>query len=104
VPEVGTMIKSRQNSNARAHIFVSGRVQGVGFRHSTAELANSLGIAGWARNIESGEVEIVAEGKKKEIEKFVEKIRKGFFAGNVSECRVESETPKGEFSGFEIRC
>lgn len=95
-------MQNRKNF-ARAHIFVSGRVQGVGFRCHTLEFAQSLGITGWVRNTENNAVEILAQGKKDSLEKFVEKIRKGFFSGNVSNCSVEFGPVEEEFTEFEIR-
>jgi acylphosphatase len=47
----------------RVRIVVSGRVQGVGFRWATVSEARRLGLAGWARNLPDGGVEIVAEGE-----------------------------------------
>lgn len=52
----------------RLHVIVRGRVQGVGFRAATADMARSLGLRGWARNLPSGEVEIEMEGPKATLE------------------------------------
>ena len=46
----------------RAHIVVSGRVQGIGFRYNVQKWAQSLGLKGWVRNLVDGSVEILAEG------------------------------------------
>ncbi|MCL6553967.1 MAG: acylphosphatase [Firmicutes bacterium] len=46
----------------RAHVWVRGRVQGVGFRFFVARHARELGLAGWVRNLPDGRVELVAEG------------------------------------------
>ena len=50
---------------ARIHVFVSGRVQGVFFRQTTKQLAESLGVNGWIRNLQDGRVEAVFEGEER---------------------------------------
>lgn len=55
----------------RAHIFVSGRVQGIFFRSSTQKKARELGLTGWVRNLQDGRVEAVFEGEKDKIEKMI---------------------------------
>ena len=45
----------------RTHVFYSGRVQGVGFRFTTEDLARNLGVTGWARNLRNGQVEVAVE-------------------------------------------
>ena len=97
------MVVSKKNPIIRAHILVTGRVQGVGFRYNTLELAQSLGISGWVRNTENSAVEIIAQGQKDALEKFVEKIKKGFFSGNIKNCSVEFEELQEKIFGFEIR-
>ncbi len=59
------------------HVFVSGKVQGVGFRNFTAQCAKSLGVAGWARNTHLGQVEIQAKASKSIMDSFLEKISRG---------------------------
>lgn len=56
--------------NLRAHIFIEGRVQEVGFRWWTAQKAKKMGLAGWVRNLSEGEVEAVVEGKKTKVDLF----------------------------------
>lgn len=45
------------------HLLVAGRVQGVGFRWATLEIANELGLVGWVKNRADGQVEIVVQGQ-----------------------------------------
>ena len=61
----------------RLHARVSGRVQGVGFRWFVREEARRLGLAGWVRNLPTGEVELVAEGPPSAIDAFARTIGKG---------------------------
>lgn len=56
---------------ARAHVYVSGRVQGVFFRAETANLAHNLGLTGWVRNLSDGRVEALFEGEKEKVEEAV---------------------------------
>ena len=86
-------------------IIVSGKVQGVGFRYYTHGAANKVGVAGWARNLSTGEVEVLAripEGKKS---LFIELLRKGPPASRVRDIQVRlaEETLDCPMSGFSIR-
>lgn len=90
-------------NNTRAHIFVSGRVQGVLFRQSARAKAEELGITGWAHNLLDGRVEIVCEGEKENIEKFIEWCRKGPSLAKVEHVDVLYEDYKGEFKDFSVR-
>ena len=63
--------------NARVHILISGRVQGVFFRAETRRAASALGVKGWVRNLPGGDVEVVAEGRKPELDRLIEFCRKG---------------------------
>lgn len=87
----------------RAHVFVSGKVQGVFFRSSTRDKALELGIAGWVRNLGDGRVEAVFEGEQENIEKMVEWCRSGPPYAQVEKVEIVPEDYKGEFKGFAIR-
>jgi acylphosphatase len=87
----------------RAHVFISGVVQGVGFRYWTRSQASKMGLTGWVRNLPNGRVEAVFEGPKEQVEKMVEKCRKGPAWTGDNEVIVEWEKVSQEFSGFEIR-
>jgi acylphosphatase len=87
--------------NVRAHVFVSGRVQGVFFRQSTQLQAQSLGVKGWARNLSDGRGEAVFEGDKSAVQKLVDYCRRGPLAAKVENIKINHEKYMGEFSGFE---
>jgi len=87
---------------ARAHVYVSGRVQGVFFRSSVADLAESLRVGGWVKNLRDGRVETVIEGEKDEIDKVVKFCQKGPPGAYVTDLKVEWEEPRGEFLTFQI--
>lgn len=87
----------------KAHIFVSGLVQGVFFRATTKEIAENLGLKGWVRNTRDGRVEIKVEGGKEEIEKLIEWLWKGPPLAKVKNVNVKWEEYKGEFEDFQIK-
>ena len=87
---------------ARAHVLVSGRVQGVLFRAETADVAERLGVNGWVRNLPDGRVEALFEGEKEDVEKTLEFCRRGPPGAYVRDLDVKWEEWKGEFQGFQI--
>ncbi len=87
---------------ARAHAFISGRVQGVWFRGSTVETAERLGLAGWARNLPDGRVEAVFEGAREAVEAALAWCHRGPPAARVDAVDVQWEQPEGE-RGFRVR-
>jgi len=66
------------------HIFISGRVQGVGYRAWVAEQAQMRGLAGWVRNLRDGRVEAVFHGERQTISDMVDACRSGPPAAGVS--------------------
>ena len=88
---------------ARVHIWVRGRVQGVGFRAFVQQSGALFGLAGWVRNVDDDRVETVAEGRRDVIERFVQAVKTGPRAARVDEARVEWETPQGDLKQFGIR-
>lgn len=90
------------HERARAHVFVSGWVQGVFFRAETLRLAKSLGLAGWVRNLPDGRVEAVIEGPRQAVESMLEWMRVGPRGASVSSVEVSWEDPERE-RGFRVR-
>jgi acylphosphatase len=86
----------------RVRVLVSGRVQGVWFRQSTAERAAGLGVAGWVRNLEDGRVEAVFEGAPDAVEQALGYVRVGPERARVDDVETVRETPAGE-RGFNVR-
>lgn len=90
------------SERTRAHVYVSGRVQGVYFRATTRDRAQEVGVDGWVRNLGDGRVEAVFEGSKEAIDEMVSFCHEGSPAANVAEVEVSYEPPEG-LAGFEIR-
>ena len=89
-------------SHTRAHVFVSGRVQGVYFRATTRDEAREAGVDGWVRNLPDGRVEAVFEGAEDAVASMVEFCHEGSSAANVEGVEVEYGEPEG-VDGFEVR-
>lgn len=86
----------------RAHVFVSGLVQGVFFRMHTKRMADTLNVKGWVRNLRDGRVEAVFEGREKDVEKMIEWCKKGPSGAIVREVNVTFQEYRGEFKDFRI--
>ena len=96
-------MSEKQNEVVRAHVWVRGRVQGVGFRAHVEYCARQVSVTGWVRNVGYDEVEAVVEGKREQVERFIELTKQGPRGARVEESRVEWEDVIGEFSGFGVR-
>lgn len=86
----------------RIELRMKGRVQGVYFRQSTLEKAEALGVVGWVRNCEDGDVEATAEGSEEALEKFVAWCHKGPASAKVTDVQVTEWPATGEFTTFRI--
>lgn len=87
----------------RAHVFVSGQVQGVSFRDATRQQADQLGLNGWVRNTDDNRVEAVFEGEPDAVSQMVEWCKSGPSSADVEDVSVENEVSSGDLSGFEVR-
>ena len=79
----------------------SGRVQGVGFRYTAGEVAAGFKVAGYVRNLDNGDVELVAQGDEAEVDRFLAALEarmRGYIEG-----RSDADEPVREFEAFEIR-
>ncbi|HZZ85739.1 MAG TPA: acylphosphatase [Anaeromyxobacteraceae bacterium] len=89
-------------ARARARILVSGLVQGVWFRQSTADEGHRLGLSGTARNLPGGAVEVHAEGERARVEALVQWCHRGPPAARVDRVEVAWEEPLGDAGGFRV--
>lgn len=92
---------SLPQQSMRAHIFIAGRVQGVGYRYSTMDEAARLGVKGWVRNVPDGRVEAVFEGSRNTVESMIRWCHQGPTTARVKNVEVEYEEPEG-LLGFKI--
>ena len=90
-------------TNARAHVVVSGRVQGVFFRDYTQRQAGALGVRGWVRNLLDGRVEALFEGEEKAVQRMVAWCQQGSPEAYVTDVEVDYQPYVGEFLGFQVR-
>jgi len=90
-------------AQARVHLIVAGRVQGVAFRACAADEARRLGLHGWVRNLPDGRVEAEAEGERAAVEALVTWCRRGPPAARVSGVEVAWLEATWAEAGFEVR-
>jgi acylphosphatase len=83
------------------HVYYSGKVQGVGFRATTAAIARDHPVTGWVKNLDDGRVELLVEGREDAVDKFLEAVRKRW-KDNITKEDVKKETAGGKFKKFEI--
>lgn len=84
------------------HAFVSGRVQGVGYRAFTREWARRLGLKGFVRNLPDGRVEVYAEGEEESLKELLEKLLEGPFFAKVTGIDYKFTEPRGEYEDFTV--
>jgi acylphosphatase len=87
---------------ARAHVFVTGRVQGVFFRSQTKHNADRYNVKGWVRNLPDGRVEAVFEGEREAVQKLIEFCKHGSSGARVTNVELTWETYTGEFDRFKF--
>ncbi len=87
----------------QAHVYISGFVQGVGFRAYVRSKARKLGVTGWVRNLSDDRVEAVLQGEKENIEKVLFYCRRGPFFANVTNIVVDWEEASEQFLEFTKR-
>lgn len=89
-------------ADIRAHLEISGLVQGVYFRYSASEEAAGLGVTGWVRNLPNGNVEAVIEGEEAKVEQMIKWCGRGPAPARVDKVEVKRLPATGEFSAFKI--
>jgi len=87
----------------RVHVFISGRVQGVGFRAFTQSNARRLKLTGWVKNLTDGRVESVIEGPADKVVELLDLLKRGPRWAKVDTLEMKDETPKGDFKQFVRR-
>jgi len=86
----------------RWHIYFSGRVQGVGFRYTSRQVAQRYEVSGWVKNLPNGTVEMIVEGTADQLKMYVADVTDSTH-GHVTDKQTTKSDATGEFSGMEIR-
>jgi acylphosphatase len=81
---------------------IAGRVQGVLFRDSTRREAERLGVKGWVRNLDDGDVEALIEGEAARVEQLIQWCHRGPRAARVDKVTVKDEVAQGDLHGFSV--
>jgi len=87
---------------ARRYVIV-GRVQGVGFRYFTEDVALREGVSGYVRNLDDGRVEALVEGEVEALGRIEAALWQGPRGAQVEDIEIEQTAPSGRFTGFRIR-
>ena len=87
----------------RFHVYISGVVQGVFFRHYAVERALELGVTGWIRNLPDGKVETVFEGEGGAVGRMIAFCRNGPPSAHVTKVELREENWTGEFKDFVVK-
>lgn len=87
---------------SRVHVFVSGDVQGIGYRAFTQECADELGLVGWVRNLPDGRVEAAVEGPANHVANLLEKMKHGPRHARVTRVEVSQERPLEREHRFSV--
>ncbi|AQL44190.1 acylphosphatase [Halorientalis sp. IM1011] len=90
------------SDRVRAHVYVTGKVQGVYYRANTRDTARERGVDGWVKNLDDGRVEAVFEGGEGDVESLVEWCHDGSPRARVDDVTVEYDDPEG-LDGFEVK-
>lgn len=99
---MGLVMSDTSSTLTRVHLFISGQVQGVGFRAKAQRQAETLGVNGWVANLPDGRVEAVIEGEPALVDQLVDWCRSGPARATVTDVKISREPPAGE-SSFSIR-
>ncbi|MEI6181657.1 MAG: acylphosphatase [Chloroflexales bacterium] len=86
----------------RAHVLISGKVQGVDFRAYARDRARQAGVEGWVRNLTDGRVEAIFEGIRPAVQRLVSWCYSGPTHAEVEKVEVTWEEPTGKEGGFSI--
>lgn len=86
----------------KKHIYITGRVQGVGFRHFTRKNADRLGINGWVKNLPDGRVEAVFQGPEDRVEELIDRCKDGPISSYVKDMEVSEADETKDHTSFEV--
>jgi acylphosphatase len=95
--------QSETYDNQELHAYISGWVQGVGYRYFVVNNALALGLRGYVRNLSDGSVEVLAQGVRPKLEHLLVLLQRGPAAAEVNEIRTYWGQPTEHLSGFHVR-
>lgn len=87
----------------KKHIFISGRVQGVGFRHFIRKNAEALGVKGWVKNLPDGRVEAIFQGSEEQIDELIKRCKKGPVPSFVQDIKVRDAEDETVYKLFDVK-
>lgn len=93
------MTSERASLKAR----VTGRVQGVGYRFFTELVAQEIGVSGYTMNCSDGSVEVIAEGERAALQRFLRQLERGPSGARVERVEESWGPYTGQFTGFGVR-
>lgn len=85
------------------HLYLSGRVQGVGFRHFARREAGKLGLVGWVKNLPDGRVEIQVAGDRERLEEYKQRLDGGPSFARVDHIEEHELDHVPDWDGFDVR-
>ncbi len=87
----------------QAHVLYTGTVQGVGFRYTVRECAKESGVTGWVRNLSDGRVEVLADGERQDLERFLARIRESSIGRYIHDADISWRVIGRVSAQFEVR-
>jgi acylphosphatase len=82
-------------------VYYSGKVQGVGFRATAADIAKDYPVTGWVKNLPDGRVQLLVEGPEDAVDKFLKAVRTRW-KDNIEKEKTEDQTVTGKFKSFDV--
>jgi acylphosphatase len=92
----------KSETKVARRVLFSGRVQGVGFRYTTCDVARNFAVTGYVKNLPDGRVELICEGSREESARFVDAVRQAM-RGYVGEMHTTETPASGQYRGFGIQ-
>jgi acylphosphatase len=86
----------------KAHVYYSGRVQGIGLRYTLQDIANYQKVLGWVKNLDDARVEVVAEAEEDILNIFLQQVNQ-HFSQYIQDANIEWLPASGEFRDFSIK-
>ncbi len=84
----------------QVHLYISGFVQGVGYREHTKRESKKLGLTGWVRNLSDGRVEVLAQGTEEKLKELIKKCERGSYLSEVKDISIEWNDSNELFPDF----